>query len=412
MDFLREKLALIANVPGPSKTFFADIVQPRPDFEVLSTYAGWGARVQQEVLHAQARKNCQLAWIGVFVDEKGVALVLQCTRGMRLNEVKLATRSLTRAWLDDEMQGRLWVNLHALDEIDRRRIEGWKTPTSLCPSGLKRKREEGDRTAGATARADQPPAKRTRAQFLAENDHDSDHELDCPPAPTLLCIQDRGQSELDSLDLLRDLPSLWQYRVKLECTVVVAEVGDRPTLTFINCIHEDRRIELMVQAVRDEYERFSMVAVVRVAAALAKAGAIPGVDGPRSRKTEFLKRCAEALKVLDASAECELTKLPNKDQNNIRLILGGEGEPYDGCLGPDCVDQKTTWVTPKECVRCSRCGTPKSFGRLWTNGREMLRGEHIRLQQSIEMSEARTRNRTRSTLKSWTSDEPDGYTSG
>ena len=77
LDFLREKLALIANVPGPSKTFFADIVQPRPDFEVLSTYAGWGARVQQEVLHAQARKNCQLAWIGVFVDEKGVALVLQ-----------------------------------------------------------------------------------------------------------------------------------------------------------------------------------------------------------------------------------------------------------------------------------------------------------------------------------------------
>ena len=42
MDFLREKFALIANAPGPSKTFFADIVQPRPDFEVLSTYASWG----------------------------------------------------------------------------------------------------------------------------------------------------------------------------------------------------------------------------------------------------------------------------------------------------------------------------------------------------------------------------------
>ena len=408
MDFLREKLALSANVPGPSKTFFADIVQPRPDFEVLSTYAGWGARVQQEVLHAGARKNCQLAWIGVFVDEKGVALVLQCTRGIRLNEVKLATHSLTRTWLDDEMQGRLWVNLHALDEIDRRRIEGWKTPTSLCPSGLKRKREEGDRTAGATARADQPPAKRTRAQFLAENDHDSDHELDCPPAPTLLCIQDRGQSELDSIGLLRDLPSLWQHRVKLECTVVVAEVGNRPTLTFINCIHEDRRIELMVQTARDEYDQFSMVAVVRVAAALAKAGAIPSADGPRSRKSDFLKRCATALKALDENAECELTKLSTRDQNSIRVILSGKDEPFSGCFSPGCVDRKPTWTTQKICVRCSHCNTPMSFGRTWTTGYDQVREEYHR--QRMEMDEARIRskfNKQTHELESWVSeDEP------
>ena len=190
---------------------------------------------------------------------------------------------------------------------------------------------------------------------------------------------------------------------------MVAEAGERPTLTFVRCHLEARRLELIVQTVQAEYERFSMVAVVRVAAALAKDGAIPDAAGPRARKSDFLKRCAAALGVLDASAECDVTKLPDKDQNAIRSILSGDGEPHDGCLGPDCVDQKTTWVTPKECVRCSRCGTPKSFGRLWTNGREMLRAEPIRLQQSIEMSEARTRSeskkRTRSALKSWTSED-------
>ena len=73
------------------------------------------------------------------------------------------------------------------------------------------------------------------------------------------------------------------------------------------------------------------------------------------------------------------------------------------------MDQKTTWVTPKECVRCSRCGTPKSFGRLWTTGREMLRVEHDRLYQRMKMDEARvlseSKKRTRSALKSWTSED-------
>ena len=408
MDFLREKFALVANAPGPSKTFFADIVQPRPDFDVLSTYASWGARVQQEVLNAQARKNCQLAWIGVFVDEKGLALVLQCARGLRLNEVKLATRSLTRAWLDDEMQARLWVNLHALDEIDRRRIEGWKIPTAVCPSGLKRKREDGDGHSDVGMLADQPPAKKTLTQFLAENDNDSDHELECPPAPTLHCIQDRGQSELDSIDLMRNLPCLWQYRIKLECTVVVAEVGVRPTLTFINCIHEDRRTELMVQAVRDEYRRFTMVAVVRVAAALAKAGAIPGVDGPRSRKSEFIKRCVVALKVLDASAECELTKLPDKDQHTIRLILGGEGEPYDGCFMETCLDKKPDWVTHNVMVRCAHCKTPKSFGRSWRTSRDLVKHDLDQMARKLTEDTWRFQNRPKPlqpALKSWFSDD-------
>ena len=108
-------------------------------------------------------------------------------------------------------------------------------------------------------------------------------------------------------------------------------------------------------------------------------------------------------------------KLAAKDQQSIREILGGEGEPYQGCFSESCLDKEPAWVTPKVCVRCAYCNMPMSFGRTWKTGREMLREEFIRLRQSIQMSEARTRSeskepirvqRARNALKSWTS-EPD-----
>ena len=140
----------------------------------------------------------------------------------------------------------------------------------------------------------------------------------------------------------------------------------------------------MVQTARDEYDQFSMVAVVRVAAALAKAGAIPSADGPRSRKSDFLKRCATALKALDENAECELTKLSTRNQNSIRVILSGKDEPFSGCFSPGCVDRKPTWTTQKICVRCSHCNTPMSFGRTWTTGYDQVREEYHRRRMEMD----------------------------
>ena len=63
MDFLREKLTVTAAAPGLSETFFADLLQPRPDFDTLVAFAGWSATVQQEMIATKARKNCGgLGW--------------------------------------------------------------------------------------------------------------------------------------------------------------------------------------------------------------------------------------------------------------------------------------------------------------------------------------------------------------
>ncbi len=213
---------------------------------------------------------------------------------------------------------------------------------------------------------------------------DSDDEGECPIAP-LLCIQDvapgiqasRDASERDSRDLLRDLPGLWEYRAKVEATIVVTESGTRPTLTFVRCHHEARRLQLIVQSVQDTYRKFSMLAVVREATALAKAGAIPSAIGPRSRKSEFVKRCAAALDVLDASAEKDITKLPSEDQIAIRRMLGGEDEPYMGCFSESCLDKEPAWVTPNVYVRCSYCNMPMSCGRTWKTGRDLVRMDKL-----------------------------------
>ena len=411
MEFLRNKLTVTEAAPGLSESFFADLLEPRPAYETLAAFKDWAASAQQHMLRAQTRKNCPLAWVGIFVDQVGVAIVLHFTHGVPLRSAQTAASTLTQ-FFEKEMQQRLWANLHPLDELDRRRVDRWQTPASLCPSDLKRKR-----VAVANESAE-PPAKRTRAELLAALLDDTDDEEECLVSP-LLCIQDAGsapaQESRDSRDLLRDLPGLWEYRAKVEATIVVAESGARPTLTFVRCHFEARRLQLIVQSVRDTYRKFSMLAVVREAAALAKAGAIPSAIGPRSRKSEFVKRCAAALDVLDASAEKDITKLPSGDQNAIRRMLGGENEPYRGCFSNECLDKEPAWTTAKVCVRCSYCNTPMSFGRTWKTGREMLRGEFIRLHQSIQMSEARTRSeskepirvqRARNALKSWTS-EPD-----
>ncbi len=133
MEFLRDKLTVTEAAPGLSESFFADLLKLRPAYETLVAFEDWAASAQQHMLRAQTRKNCPLAWVGIFVDQVGMAIVLHFTHGVQLREAQTAASTLTQ-FFEKEMQQILWVNLHPLDELDRRRVDRWQTSASLCPS--------------------------------------------------------------------------------------------------------------------------------------------------------------------------------------------------------------------------------------------------------------------------------------
>eukprot|EP00973_Karenia_brevis_P052104 7237332-Karenia_brevis.AAC.1 len=76
--------------------------------------------------------------------------------------------------------------------------------------------------------------------------------------------------------------------------------------------------------------------VVEVAMQLAEAGSIPKAAGEHGRTSEFLRRCATALRAIDPKAETDIKKLDAEQQALIRRALGGKGPPFDGCFSPDC----------------------------------------------------------------------------
>ena len=385
MDFLREKLSLVTAEPGPTDTFFADLLQPRPDFETLTAFNGWSVRLRQEMTAIKARKNCPVAWVGLFVDQAGLSIVLHFAHTLQLCDAKMAAKTLTH-FLVKGMQLALQSTLRPLDELDRKRIEGWCTPMSVCPPDLckKRVREEAGEVDNLSVFQQwecRTLAKRPRkmAQFLAEDS--SDDDVDCPVAPSVLALQDAHGSGGESLS------GIWHHRVKTESTVVVAEVGQRPAqLTWVRCHREARRLALLVQSVQEEYKKGGMVEVVRTAAALATEGSIPGHVGARGRKSEFLKFCAKALESINAGAEKDITKLSKSAQDTIRSILGA-GEPYDGCFNQECLDVKTTWIIRPggRWQRCSRCGLTPGFGRIYTKSTDWHREEQRRLRDRVAL---------------------------
>ena len=150
----------------------------------------------------------------------------------------------------------------------------------------------------------------------------------------------------------------------------------------------------------DEYDKPKLRTVVQVAVRLANEGALPGHRGPRSRKTEFLRRCEAAMQLLVPGPQPEITKAQRQELESLLTGIKIEN-PKKGCLNPAC-SGKTTWVTWHHgWSRCKRCGYLKSFGRTWHGMRDLLRGEIHRqmvrvngLQRTHRFSRAQTATRS------------------
>ena len=80
-----------------------------------------------------------------------------------------------------------------------------------------------------------------------------------------------------------------------------------------------------------------------------------------------MKRCAVAVKALNATAETDITKLSAEDRHSVRVAFGEKEQPYEGCMSEECVDAAPNWLTETigdlQCTRCARCGQLKDFVR-------------------------------------------------
>ena len=397
MDFLHEQPVVSLAGPGQAQTFIAEVFQARPSVDKFAQLSQESTEAAKKIQQVMKRKNCAVTWVQLVIDQHGVLVILRYEHPLILGDAKKAASVVLRCLRDDQ-QLAAQQSLRPLDEVDRDRIATWRTVESLRPPGQKKRPREQDESQdaeGATlaqrARIIESNAK-SMAALLAEASDTSSSEEEAVAPPRLMLTTGAEQPQPSAVPSFFDPRSVWEWRVKREAVIVVAEVGERPArLAYIHCHRETRRQLLLQSKVREEYESPGMSQVVRVAMQLAKDGSMPG-PGEHGRKSEFIKRCATALRVLNPNKETELMKLGAQDQALIRKALGGDiSTPYEGCLTQDCLNEETTWevsdlalatepVMPMS--RCTRCKHPKVFGRTMNSMLDILqpimRREHGR----------------------------------
>ena len=347
-------------------TFVADVFQPRPDFEDAARFHIWSTDAREKMQHAMHRKNCPVEWAGLVIDQLGLLAIVRFQKRLILGSAKNAASSILQC-LPDEQRRAVELGLRPLDEVDKDRISAWQTMADVRPRGFnKRAREEAD----SEEEVPLPLAKRTKTlqAFLAEVAEESseDEGSFAPPrlaltdsAPTLAEAAARQREALrcaTSAELnIRDPTSVWEHRAKREATIVLAEVGERPSqLAYIRCHRENRRLLLLQQRIRAAggapRRELSLLHVVQTAARLARESIIPN-PGKHGRTREFVERCAAALEVLNPEAPTTIGDQSREDQLAIRRALASDGEEfYLECLYPRG-SKDDLGKTSKSCVR-------------------------------------------------------------
>ena len=373
MQFLCEQPTLSLSEGSRTDTFAVDVSQSRSDFDQIAAFHEWSTEAREKMQEAMGRKKCAVAWVALVVDDLGLMVVARFKHTLGVSDAKKAIGCILRC-LPDQQTGNWddFVNqLRPLDEVDRNRIASWKTLASLRPKVAKREREE-------SLEDDEPPAKKSAAELIAETGSDS--EEDAPwAAPPRLALTNSAHSSAPNLS---NPAGCWQARAEQLATIVVAEAGERPQiLPYIRC-HREKRRELLLKAkVEAEWENPTLLRFVQAAMDLAKEGSLPGPPFKHGARAEFLGRCAAALARSNPRAEGNASKLSAEEQAQIRHAMGGAAAPYEGCLNSGCLDKEPKWITKTSVFgdgtqsRCAHCGFLKASGRKFHSLTDLLRAK-------------------------------------
>ena len=390
MAFCCERPVVSLAGPGEVDTFIMDVFQPRPSCNEMVRFQAWGSDASKKMHEAMTRKNCAVGWVQLVMDQHGFLAILRFKHPVILASAKTAANVILKC-LPDGQRSSVHQGLRPFDEVDRDRIMAWATVESLRPKRQRQEEEDEEEEAkvffkrrrtedAGDAHSAEQPKKKTAAELLAELASDSESEAEAIEQPRLMLTESPhaaapSPSTLALLDSF-DPASVWEHRAKQEATVHVASTGERPaTLSYIRCHREARRVQLLVEHLRKEYEKVGLLTVVRVAAQLAEDGSLPGHDGPRARKTEFIRRCEEALVL--CAPEAERTTPSCEIRRRITHIIDGTDAPrWDEKMCMACGDKNPGWTTsptiglrgesPGEISRCKKCQAFYSYGRTWS----------------------------------------------
>jgi triphosphoribosyl-dephospho-CoA synthetase len=344
MEFTRHRptLGLVEDTGHEHVCFGADLFEGRPSFKKIEAFQDWAQQQKESLEKLRDRKVCPVKWLGLYVDQEGAWMIACRKSGQTLNNTRQCLKTLLSA-LPADLQEAVSKSLRPLDELDKVRIDGWQTVNDL------------------------------RGDSEADSDEDSQE--------TTLALRQAGQIELD---LEGGALVAWAARAQAYATICLASTGDMPELTYIRCSEKKQRRHLLLLAkVREEKAESARASqgllladVARIAAALAKDGSLPAPG--RQRNCEFLRRCVEALKVVNPKAETEVSNLPKEEQAAVRRALGDEVESYQGCLSEGCLDEESVWETDDlgdglQLSRCARCRFPKAMGRTIASPLDLIR---------------------------------------
>jgi len=308
MQFLQQRPDVILAGSGYRKhgTFVADMFAGRPSFDEMLSFKDWATTLQASFDEMLARKACPVKTISIVLDKAGAYVLVTTKVSIQVGDARSAVDTVLKQ-LPETQRSNVLSSIRAFDELDKMRVDAW------VPAWLPRPSPPS------------PPVLRkgiTLREFL---DQQEDSEEEEPPRSGLLALTDLGgASTFGAAD-----EGLWREGITNTATVVLAHAGPAWALTYIRCHREPRRVDLLAGRLA---RKASLVDCARIALQMAAEGSLPGHTGPRARKTEFLRRCAEALDKVNPRAVGDPKNLAPRQAWELGALMGATAaRPCDRC---------------------------------------------------------------------------------
>ena len=287
MEFFSGEMTLVLQESHHSRycCFAADVFKKRPDFGDIQKFQGWAEQLQVAITELVSKKQCPLAWMAFYMDKDGMLLLVENKDSKQLvhtrNALSTILKRLGTSTLPEDMGSAILDTLRPLDELDRDRIQSWDTMESLKPAPKVPVQLPTDRAPTAAEYAD-----------YCENAASSDEEGEQETMPTTLALRG-SEVNVDTLASFTGGSKMrWVACSRDYATIACAATGPPPELKYVRISHEKRRQLLLISRL---IGKCTMANMVKIAVGMVADGSIPG-PGAHGRFSEFLRRCADAVK--------------------------------------------------------------------------------------------------------------------